>query len=60
MGTVYITCPTTQQPVNTGIHLTEEAFQTWSYSGVGAPCPHCGEIHPWSKDTARLERSQDR
>lgn len=59
METVYITCPRTQQPVNTGIQMTNEAFQSWTYTGAGMPCPHCGETHPWTKENARLERSSE-
>ena len=60
MGTVYITCPNTQQAVRTGIQMTTEGFEMWTYSGAGAPCPHCRETHPWAKQDARLERHAER
>ena len=60
METIYMLCPTTRQLVNTGIQMTAEAFQTWTYTGAGMPCPHCGETHVWSKQDARLGRTVER
>ena len=56
-GTVYVTCPTTHQPVNLRIEMTPEAFETWEFRGEGTPCPHCGQTHQFTKAEARLEPS---
>jgi hypothetical protein len=58
MGTIYITCPQTQKPVNTGVQMTAEAFQSWAFVGASTPCSHCGETHTYTAADARLEPQQ--
>lgn len=57
MASVMITCPTTQKPVNTGIGATKEAFDDPKtvMQKNGASCPHCGQMHVWSREDAYLE-----
>ena len=60
MGTIYVTCPRTQKPINTGIQMTAEAFEAWDFAGAGTPCPHCGDTHQYTRAEARLEQPQAR
>ena len=58
MGTIHVACPTTHEPINTGVQMTAEAFQSWDFAGASTPCPHCRETHTYTAATARLEPQQ--
>lgn len=54
MQDVMILCPTTQQPLATGVQLSEAVFATAVFMNVRVQCPHCEEEHRWNKDDAFL------
>ena len=57
MGTIVITCPTSNEPVNTGIRITEEAFRRGDFMGEEYRCTRCSQTHTWDASNARLEGS---
>jgi hypothetical protein len=56
MARVMIKCPSTGKPLSTGMDFGKQAFETSTLTNntVG-PCPHCGQMHTWSKKDAWLE-----
>jgi hypothetical protein len=56
MGKVMIKCPSTAEPMTTGIRMSAEALETAEMSdNTIEPCPHCGEAHTWDKTDAWVE-----
>jgi hypothetical protein len=51
---VMITCPTTHQPLFTGVQLSEAVFATAVFTNVKVLCQHCEQEHRWSKADAFL------
>jgi len=56
MGQVMIKCPVTGKPLPTGFNMPKASFAsaTLTNNSVG-PCPHCGQMHTWSKADAWVE-----
>jgi hypothetical protein len=53
-----IRCPKTDDPVDTGVVMGKEAFESGSTPLINitlGKCPACGESHAWSKYDAFLE-----
>lgn len=55
MGNVVIDCPVTGKPVRTGIGMDRASFEGSALTNNQVDCPHCGQVHTWSKADARLE-----
>jgi hypothetical protein len=57
MPRVMIACPTTRQPLPTGITMDEAAFndRTQWLGYHTTTCSHCHGVHRWCKDNAVLE-----
>lgn len=57
MPAIFITCPTTGKPVDTGIYLDSQTFNnpatTMEHNTL--ECPHCGQRHTWGKKEAYPE-----
>jgi hypothetical protein len=55
MGKLMIRCPNTGKPLFTGIAIDRATFENptnvFRNNTVG-PCPHCGQMHTWSKEDA--------
>jgi len=52
MPNIYTLCPTTGQPIDTGIDIDETSFERLPPFQGAIFCSHCGSEHQWSKDTA--------
>lgn len=55
MPQLMFTCSRKQRPVPTNRTMKAEAFATADLDGENqsvGPCPHCGEIHAWTKNDA--------
>jgi hypothetical protein len=62
MPAVMIRCPTSGKPIDTGIALSKEAFddpQTVMENNVTS-CPHCQQMHTWSRKDVFLEGEQQK
>ena len=55
---VMITCPDTQQPLATGVQLSEAVFETAVFMKVRVQCPHCEAEHRWDKADAFLQEAK--
>ena len=55
MGSISITCPTTGEPVSTGMTMEPESFYRSVLTGNSVKCPHCGVTHIWSKADANFD-----
>lgn len=55
MAMIMIKCPSTGKAVPTGMGTDRESFESSSYSGNSVQCPHCNQMHTWSKADAYLE-----
>ncbi|GJM23020.1 MAG: hypothetical protein DHS20C15_29350 [Planctomycetota bacterium] len=55
MFKVKILCPSTQQPVDTGIATSQQSWESTSATNNRVRCPHCSETHTWDKPDAFLE-----
>lgn len=55
MKDIVIVCPVTKQKLRTGMMADEHAFKTCEYEGNQVRCPHCHQIHAWTKKDALLE-----
>jgi len=55
MPKIMIICPTTKQPVRTGLDFPRELFETINIRDTTTKCPACGRVHTWSKKDAFLE-----
>jgi hypothetical protein len=49
-----IRCPATGKPISIGITTTKESFENSEYQNNSVGCPHCGQVHRWSKEDAYL------
>ncbi len=54
MGDVMIRCPKTNRPINTGISMDRESFESSRFKNRTVACPHCGESHRWDKKDASI------
>jgi hypothetical protein len=57
MAFVTITCPQTGGQIPTGIETDEATFQRLPDTPSHLQCPHCGQIHTWSKADAVLRET---
>jgi hypothetical protein len=58
MPKVMIKCPETSWPVDTGITMDKESFESsTSKDKTLVNCPACGKNHLWSKEDAFLEEA---
>jgi endogenous inhibitor of DNA gyrase (YacG/DUF329 family) len=55
VGSISITCPTTGEPVRTGMTMERESFYRSVLTGNSVKCPHCGVTHIWSKADAHFD-----
>jgi endogenous inhibitor of DNA gyrase (YacG/DUF329 family) len=55
VGSISITCPTTGEPVSTGMTMERESFYRSVLTGNSVKCPHCGVTHIWSKAEANFD-----
>lgn len=55
MGRIMITCPTTKQPVNTGIYMDRTTYERSTPRNNKLTCPHCHQIHLWDKEDSYLQ-----
>jgi len=51
---VLINCPTTGKSVKTGMFMNRQLFRKEVIENREVQCPHCGQIHVWSKKDAHL------
>ena len=51
---VMIKCPSTGKPVKTGMSMNKYSFQKALIGAHEVRCPHCGQIHVWSKKDTHL------
>jgi hypothetical protein len=58
MPEVLIDCPSTGNPVPTGIAMSEELFASTTMRGNSVRCPHCQQMHTWDKEDAYLEEEK--
>jgi hypothetical protein len=54
MGIIYTICPMTGLAVSTGIETDADTFAVMPETVSRVRCPHCGELHNWSKHNAYL------
>lgn len=54
VGKLFIKCPSTEKEVFTGVSITKKALMT-AQTNSSVKCPHCGEMHRWSKADANLK-----
>jgi hypothetical protein len=58
VGRIMIKCPVTGKPLPTGIGIDKKSWENpsnqFSNNQIG-PCPHCGQMHTWSKKDAYYE-----
>jgi len=50
-----IRCPLTKEPLPTGIEATDESFATLLLGVMKVLCPHCRNVHEWTKTMAYIE-----
>jgi hypothetical protein len=55
MAQVLIECPETKQPVFTGLDFDESSWTSATLERNSVQCPHCPQMHEWSKKDAWLE-----
>ena len=55
MPQVLIECPTTKQPVYTGLDMDARTWATATVERNSIQCPHCPEMHTWSMKDAWVE-----
>ena len=51
---ILIRCPATGKPVLTGLATNKATFLNLLIDSREVRCPHCGQIHIWSKKDAHL------
>jgi hypothetical protein len=56
MHEVLIRCPITKKHLSTGIALKAEVFAQTDFKNQSVYCPHCRQLHPWTKRDAFLWR----
>ncbi len=57
---IRVRCPKTSMPVDTGLHSSQDAWQTTDYTNKRFLCAACGEVHTWSKPDAWLESTSSK
>jgi hypothetical protein len=60
MGAIMIRCPTTGQPVTTGIETDSYSFKQLPDVLSHSQCPLCGCEHSWWKHEAWIANSLER
>lgn len=50
MGRIFVLCPSTGRPVDTGMSLSSHAFSSYEPKNARSFCPHCQRTHRWTKD----------
>ena len=56
MPHIMINCPSTNKPLPTGISVGDQAaFDNNSFTNNSVQCPHCQQMHTWSKKDAWVE-----
>jgi hypothetical protein len=59
MGDVMIRCPTTQEPLATGIVMNRASLENSKLSNnISGPCPHCGQLHTWNIEDAWIDEEE--
>jgi len=51
-GDIFILCPTTGQPVPTGLHTDTVVFHTLPKVEMHMQCPACHKNHSWNRTRA--------
>jgi hypothetical protein len=54
MATIYTSCPNTGRAISTGIETDADSFTAIPEVITRVHCPHCDELHNWSKYNAFL------
>jgi hypothetical protein len=54
MATVYTSCPNTGREISTEIDIDADSFVRMPQVVMRIECPHCDELHDWSKHNAYL------
>jgi uncharacterized C2H2 Zn-finger protein len=44
-----IRCPNTGKLFSTGMDMDRSIFQNATFTGNSVKCPHCAQVHAWSK-----------
>lgn len=52
---LFITCPSSGQPIFTGVTMEKPAFDKSWFEAVAVRCPHCHRTHVWDKTDAFFE-----
>jgi len=55
---IIIECPGTGKLVKTGIFMNRRSFRKELIENHEVRCPHCGQVHVWSKEDAHLAGEQ--
>ena len=55
MARVMIKCPATSNAIDTEVNDEKESFDAAILEDMGIDCPHCRQVHGWSKADAFLE-----
>jgi hypothetical protein len=58
MPEVLINCPSTGKPIDTGIALSKQLFESTTMRENTVHCPHCQQMHTWNKEDAYLEEEK--
>ncbi len=58
MPEVLVNCSVTGKPINTGISMSKEHFESATMRGNSVQCPHCQQMHTWDKEDAYLEKEK--
>lgn len=53
---ILIRCPSTKKLQVTGITIEEETLDTYRFKENTVECPHCSQVHTWTKKDAVLAR----
>ncbi len=60
MTEILIRCPITGKDLSTGLDLIPEAFEKADLRNRSVGCPHCGQIHSWSREDAYFRTPPER
>ena len=56
MPTILIKCPKTGLSLSTQMGVdSQKDFDSSTFAGNSVNCPHCGQVHVWSKKDAWVE-----
>lgn len=58
MATLYIICPETGKPVDTGVNIPKEDVKNLDRARNTVTCPHCGQTHTWDKTDVRFDTQE--